>query len=135
MESLQQENYQTLQMSIKYLAVPPKEVVERVKKNVKEEADESVKRLENLKNTDVLGELSNLHTQGVELVDPTDLTGSLKGLFPAGGLWLDSGAVQELNAFIAWSMPPVMMTSTDSFPRQSISSKAGCSSFVNGLST
>ena len=81
LESLEKKGFVVMKNGkpVKYLAVPPKEVVERVKKNVKEEADESVKRLENLKNTDVLGELSNLHTQGVELVDPTDLTGSLKG--------------------------------------------------------
>ncbi len=81
LESLEKKGFVIMKIGkpIKYIAVPPKEVVERVKKNVKEEADESVKRLENLKNTDVLGELSNLHTQGVELVDPTDLTGSLKG--------------------------------------------------------
>ncbi|MEK6962967.1 MAG: helix-turn-helix domain-containing protein [Nanoarchaeota archaeon] len=81
LESLEKKGFVIMKIGkpIKYIAVPPKEVVERVKKNVKEEADESVKRLENLKSTDVLNELSNLHTQGVELVDPTDLTGSLKG--------------------------------------------------------
>lgn len=64
---------------IKYIAVPPEEVVERVKKNVKKEADVKVTRLEDLKKTDVIGELRNLHTQGVELVEPTDLSGALKG--------------------------------------------------------
>ncbi|RME30965.1 hypothetical protein D6789_04115, partial [Candidatus Woesearchaeota archaeon] len=43
------------------------------------EADEKIDRLENLKDTDVIGELRNLHTQGVELIEPTDLSGSLKG--------------------------------------------------------
>lgn len=81
LESLEKKGFVIMKLGkpIKYIAVPPKEVVERVKKNVKQDADESVKRLENLKNTDVLGELGNLHTQGVELVDPTDLTGALKG--------------------------------------------------------
>jgi sugar-specific transcriptional regulator TrmB len=55
------------------------EVVERVKKNVRKDADESVKRLENLKNTDVLQELSSLHSQGVELIEPSELSGSLRG--------------------------------------------------------
>lgn len=64
---------------IKYIAVPPEEVVERVKKNMKKDADESISRLENLKKTDVIGELRNLHTQGIELVEPTDLSGSLRG--------------------------------------------------------
>jgi sugar-specific transcriptional regulator TrmB len=64
---------------IKYIAVPPQEVLERVKKNLHEEAAERVKRLEELKTTDVLGELNSLHTQGIELVEPTELSGSLRG--------------------------------------------------------
>ena len=64
---------------IKYLAVPTKEVLERVKKNVSDEAKERITRLEDLKKTDVIGELNTLHTQGIELVEPADLSGSLKG--------------------------------------------------------
>lgn len=64
---------------IKYIAVPPKEVLERVKKNVKKSADAQVKKLDSLKGTELLDELSGLHSQGVELVEPTDLSGSLRG--------------------------------------------------------
>ncbi|MBW2998190.1 hypothetical protein KY321_01505 [Candidatus Woesearchaeota archaeon] len=64
---------------IKYIAVAPEEVVERVKLNMKQEADEKVKNLDSLKQTDVLNELNTLHTQGVDIVEPSDLSGSLKG--------------------------------------------------------
>jgi sugar-specific transcriptional regulator TrmB len=64
---------------IKYIAVSPAEVVERVKKNMRMQADEKIKRLETLKETEVLGELNSLHSQGIELVEPTDLSGSLRG--------------------------------------------------------
>ena len=64
---------------IKYLAVPPQEVLERVKKNVKEDAKDRIGRLEELKGTEVITELNTLHTQGVELVEPADLSGSLRG--------------------------------------------------------
>jgi len=64
---------------IKYLAVPPKEVLERVKKNIKKYSDEKIKRLDTLKENDVLDELNSLHTQGIDLVEPSDLSGSLKG--------------------------------------------------------
>ncbi len=53
--------------------------VERVKKNVQEEAKTKIKNLENLKSTDVLQELNLLHKQGIELVEPMDLSGSLRG--------------------------------------------------------
>ncbi|MBD3259435.1 hypothetical protein GF371_02275 [Candidatus Woesearchaeota archaeon] len=64
---------------IKYIAIPPKEVVERVKKNLKVDADTKIKRLNDLKGSEILNELNLLHTQGIELVEPTDLSGSLKG--------------------------------------------------------
>ncbi|MBW3013291.1 hypothetical protein KY340_03725 [Candidatus Woesearchaeota archaeon] len=64
---------------IKYIAIPPKEVVERVKKNLKSDADTKIKRLNDLKGSETLNELNLLHTQGIELVEPTDLSGSLKG--------------------------------------------------------
>jgi HTH-type transcriptional regulator, sugar sensing transcriptional regulator len=81
LESLEKKGFVVMKLGkpIKYIAVPPSEVVERVKKNVKHEADESVKRLETLKNTDVLQELNSLHSQGVELIEPADLSGSLRG--------------------------------------------------------
>ncbi|PLW80469.1 hypothetical protein C0585_02440 [Candidatus Woesearchaeota archaeon] len=81
LESLEKKGFVVMKLGkpIKYIAVPPNEVVDRVKKNVKVDADEAVKRLESLKDTEILSELNTLHTQGVELVDPTDLSGSMKG--------------------------------------------------------
>jgi HTH-type transcriptional regulator, sugar sensing transcriptional regulator len=81
LESLEKKGFVIMKLGkpIKYIAVPPTEVVERVKKNMKNDADEKIKRLEDLKATEVLTELTTLHTQGVELIEPTDLSGSLKG--------------------------------------------------------
>lgn len=81
LESLEKKGFVIMKIGkpIKYIAVPPAEVVERVKKNMKEEADVKVKRLDDLKGTEVLEELNTLHSQGVELVEPSDLSGSLRG--------------------------------------------------------
>jgi len=81
LESLEKKGFVVMKLGkpIKYLAVPPGEVLERVKKNMKEEAKKKVTRLDDLKNTEILNELNALHTQGVELVEPTDLSGSLRG--------------------------------------------------------
>ena len=81
LESLEKKGFVVMKLGkpIKYLAVPPKEVLERVKKNVHDEAKEQVKKLEDLKKTDIVNELNTLHTQGIELVEPADLSGSLKG--------------------------------------------------------
>ncbi len=81
LESLEKKGFAVTKIGkpIKYIAVPPEEVIERVKKNMKEEADDKVRRLEELKGTEVVNELKTLHTQGVDLVEPSDLSGSLKG--------------------------------------------------------
>ena len=81
LESLEKKGFVVMKLGkpIKYIAVPPKEVVERVKRNVQDYAKEEIKKLTDLKNTDVIDELSTLHTQGVELVEPADLSGSLRG--------------------------------------------------------
>lgn len=81
LESLERKGFVIMKLGkpIKYIAVPPQEVLERVKKNLSEEAAERVKRLEELKTTDVLSELHSLHTQGIELVEPTEFSGSLRG--------------------------------------------------------
>jgi HTH-type transcriptional regulator, sugar sensing transcriptional regulator len=81
LESLEKKGFVIMKIGkpIKYIAVPPKEVLERVKKNIKEDAEKSVGMLEELKDSDILNDLVNLHSNGVELVDPTDLSGSIKG--------------------------------------------------------
>ncbi len=81
LESLEKKGFVVMKLGkpINYLAVPPSEVVERVKKNMKFDADERIERLENLKTTDLIVELNNLHDKGIELIEPSDLAGSIKG--------------------------------------------------------
>ena len=81
LESLERKGFVIMKLGkpIKYIAVPPTEVVERVKKNMKQDAEERVQRLEDLKTTDLLQELTSLHTTGIELIDPSELSGSLRG--------------------------------------------------------
>lgn len=81
LESLEKKGFVVMKIGkpIKYIAVEPNEVVERVKKNISQSAKEQVGKLEELKTTDVISELSNLHKQGVELTEPHDMSGSLRG--------------------------------------------------------
>ncbi len=81
LESLEKKGFVVMKIGkpIKYIAVPPKEVLERVKKNLLTATESHVKKLDELKSTDLIAELNSLHTQGVELVEPTDLSGSLRG--------------------------------------------------------
>jgi len=81
LESLEKKGFIIVKVGkpIKYLAVPPAEVVERVKKKVAQEAEQKSKILSQLKDSDVLSELNTLHTEGVKLVDPTDRSGAFRG--------------------------------------------------------
>jgi len=64
---------------IKYIAVKPDEVIERVKNKVQEKTEKHLELIEKLRSEKILDELNSLHGQGLELVEPTDLTGAIKG--------------------------------------------------------
>jgi sugar-specific transcriptional regulator TrmB len=81
LESLEKKGFVVMKLGkpIKYIAVEPKEVVERVKKHIDIGAKENIKKLEDLRGSDVLNELDNLHKQGIEFIEPTDLSGAIRG--------------------------------------------------------
>lgn len=81
LESLEKKGFVVMKLGkpIRYIAIPPNEVVDRVRKNMHIEAAEKVKRLESVKNSPLLSELETLHSQGITLIDPTELSGSLRG--------------------------------------------------------
>ena len=61
------------------LVVPPSEVIERVKKKIREDMMERTSVIDEIKSSEILSELNLLYTQGVEMVEATDLTASVKG--------------------------------------------------------
>lgn len=81
LESLEKKGFIVMKLGkpIKFVALKPGEVVERVKKNLAVETRERTKRLETLKEDDVLTELTELFTKGVKFVESSDMSGSLKG--------------------------------------------------------
>jgi len=81
LESLERKGFIVMKLGkpIKYIAVPPEEVIERVKKKVKDDADKQSEMLNKIKTSEVIDQLNTLHTQGLDLVEPSELTASLKG--------------------------------------------------------
>ena len=81
LETLEKKGFIVMKLGkpIKFVALKPEEVIERVKKNLVTEAGEKSKRLDKLKGEDILGELNSLFTQGIKFVEPADLSGSVKG--------------------------------------------------------
>ena len=64
---------------IKYIAVQPEEIVERVKKDINEDTDLSLRMINDIKETDIFKELQLLHKTGIEKVDGSELSNSLVG--------------------------------------------------------
>lgn len=81
LESLEKKGFVVMKLGkpIKYVAIPPAEVVDRVKKNMHFDAQEKIKRLESVRNSELLKELDTLHSQGINLIDPTELSGCIRG--------------------------------------------------------
>jgi sugar-specific transcriptional regulator TrmB len=81
LESLEKKGFIVMKLGkpIKFMALKPNEVIERVKKNLVVDAQEKSKRLDRLKSEDIIEELSTLFTQGIKYVEPSDLSGSLRG--------------------------------------------------------
>tara|TARA_Y100000310_G_scaffold319305_1_gene374432 strand:- start:65 stop:859 length:795 start_codon:yes stop_codon:yes gene_type:complete len=81
LESLEKKGFIIMKIGkpIKYIAVSPTEVLERVKRKLQDDAEKKAEVLDKLKDTEVLKELDLLHKNGIELVEPTDLSGFLKG--------------------------------------------------------
>lgn len=81
LESLEKKGFIVMKLGkpIKFVALKPDEVVERVKRNIVRDAQDMSKRLDELKGSDVLSELSSLYTTGIKYIEPTDLSGAIRG--------------------------------------------------------
>ncbi|MCD6547333.1 MAG: TrmB family transcriptional regulator [Nanoarchaeota archaeon] len=81
LESLERKGFVVMKLGkpIQYIAVSPKDVVERAKKNVKEHAERKVKDLDKVKSTDLIKTLDNLYKKGINFIEPSELSGALKG--------------------------------------------------------
>ena len=81
LETLEKKGFIVMKLGkpIKFVALKPEEVIERVKKNLVVHAQERSKRLDTLKKEEVLTELNLLFNQGIKFVEPADLSGSVKG--------------------------------------------------------
>jgi len=81
LESLEKKGFVIMKLGkpIKYIAIPPNEVVDRVRKNMSAVAQEKIRRLESVKGSPLLVELETIHNQGITLVDPSEMSGCLRG--------------------------------------------------------
>ncbi len=83
LESLANRGFIVIQPGkpLKYVAIHPKEALERTKKKIAEEAQEMGNKLDRLGKSDALKELEKLHKENMKTMKPEDLTGALKGRY------------------------------------------------------
>jgi len=81
LESLEKAGFviQKLGKPVKYIAVKPAIIIEKLKNNTLKSAEEKVSSLSNLKGTNEYKELEQLHKTGIEPIKNHELSTSIKG--------------------------------------------------------
>ena len=81
LESLEKKGFILMKIGkpIKYLAVKPEIILERVKKNIQDEANSLTSQMETIKETEEFRELELLHKSGVQHVDISSISKSIVG--------------------------------------------------------
>ncbi len=81
LESLSEKGFVVLQPSkpIRYVALEPKDALERVKQNLERKHEELQERVDKFSASNHVVELENLFKQGFSLIQPFEMTGTIKG--------------------------------------------------------
>ncbi len=81
LESLEKKGFIIMKIGkpIRYLAVDPENVLERVRKRILEDADIQTQIINKFEGSELLDELKLLHKTGVTKIDVTELSGLFKG--------------------------------------------------------
>jgi len=66
---------------IRYVAIPPVEALERAKKKLEENLEETMQRITELKESHIMKELNEVYSQGLKIISPEEITGSLRGKY------------------------------------------------------
>ncbi len=81
LESLEKKGFVIMKLGkpIRYIAVPPEEILKRVKRLINMQAEEQIKSYENIKDSKLFSELELLYKQGIEHIEPSNLSGAIRG--------------------------------------------------------
>ncbi len=81
LESLEKRGFAIVKLGkpVKYIAVKPNVIIEKLKSNALKNAEEKLKTLSKLKETNEYAELEQLYTVGIQPVRHEDISGAIKG--------------------------------------------------------
>ncbi len=83
LESLAERGFVVIQPGkpMKYVAINPREALERVKKKIQEHAVELGNKIDRFTKSNSLKELERLHKENIKTMKPEEMTGALKGRY------------------------------------------------------
>ncbi len=83
LQSLAEKGFVVVQTSkpIRYVATAPEEALERAKKKMEEDIRETQERIDELKESPAMRELSEVFTKGLKIISPEEMTGALRGKY------------------------------------------------------
>ena len=81
LESLEKKGFAIVKLGkpVRYIGVKPKVILEKLKNNVRNNAEERIKSLGKVKETDEFTQLEELYTGGIDSVKREDVSAALKG--------------------------------------------------------
>lgn len=81
LETLEKEGFIITKLGkpIRYMSVPPEEVIRRQKKEINKEAERKIMFIDSIKETDTFKELELLHRSGIEKVSIEDISTAIRG--------------------------------------------------------
>jgi HTH-type transcriptional regulator, sugar sensing transcriptional regulator len=81
LDSLEKKGFVMMKLGkpIRYIAIDPHEIIRRVKDKIRNRSESKIVSLDKIKKDHIFTELELLYTQGIKKVDPSSLSGSLRG--------------------------------------------------------
>jgi sugar-specific transcriptional regulator TrmB len=106
LESLEKKGFVIMKLGkpIKYMAIPPEEVVDRAKNYMVKESEKRVERLDSIRQTGLMSSLNTIYTEGIKLLKPNEYSGIIKGR---------SNILNHLNSMIKNAKKEVIMVTTE----------------------
>ncbi|USN45905.1 MAG: hypothetical protein H6502_02115 [Candidatus Woesearchaeota archaeon] len=106
LESLEKKGFVVMKIGkpIEYIALSPSEVIERVKKRISKDAEKHLDMIEKIKDSDLMTDLTELHNQGIDFVDSTQLSTYIKGR---------NNIYSEMNSLLKDAKEHVLLLTTE----------------------
>jgi sugar-specific transcriptional regulator TrmB len=81
LETLEKKGFAIIKLGkpVKYLGIKPRMILEKLRNNVRTEAEERIQSLANIKETEEFIQLEQLYTGGIEPIKREEITAALKG--------------------------------------------------------